>query len=256
MRLITLPVGCDASPPLFLKDMASARKRGKLRDAPCRARGQMLTKQLRRSSWVGLAVVVLGCLTGSQAATCAVKGNILSRQQQQNHQQQQRSGKSSTATPAAYWTGFLAGPRAALLRSHHHPRTTQRKRMAAAVTMFETASRNYFEVLGVQPQDDLHTIKKAYRQLCLANHPDLGGAKETFQLINEAYRVLSDSSRRRQHHQRVWGRSRKSQRAGDGQVRKTSRYVVGDVVGHLEEGWEGVIVGIDQVSPAQLGGMF
>jgi hypothetical protein len=210
----------------------------------------MLTERLRRSSWVGLAVVVLGCLTGSQAATFAIKERTPSRQQQHQHQLQQRSGNSHTATPAAYSSGFLAGPRAAFLRSRHHPRTTQRRRMAAAaVRMFEeTASRNYFEVLGVQPQDDLHTIKKAYRQLCLSNHPDLGGAKERFQLINEAYKVLSDSSRRLQHQQRVGGRSRTSQRAGEGQVWKTSRYVVGDVVGHLEEGWEGVILGVDQVS--------
>ena len=36
----------------------------------------------------------------------------------------------------------------------------------------ETMSQDYYEVLGVDRNADARTIKKAYRKIALANHPD------------------------------------------------------------------------------------
>lgn len=60
---------------------------------------------------------------------------------------------------------------------------------------------DYYEILGVSRNADLETIKKAYRRLALAYHPDRNPnnpeAEEKFKLINEAYEVLSDPDKRR-----------------------------------------------------------
>jgi curved DNA-binding protein CbpA len=57
---------------------------------------------------------------------------------------------------------------------------------------------DYYAVLGVKPEAPLSEIKQAYRQLVRLHHPDLTGSTDdqTVKLINEAYAVLSDASRR------------------------------------------------------------
>ncbi|MFT5447097.1 MAG: curved DNA-binding protein CbpA [Gammaproteobacteria bacterium] len=58
--------------------------------------------------------------------------------------------------------------------------------------------RNYYRVLQVQPDAAPDVIKASYRTLMqkLRFHPDLGGDNWNASVINEAYRVLSNSDRR------------------------------------------------------------
>lgn len=58
--------------------------------------------------------------------------------------------------------------------------------------------RNYYRVLGVQPDAPQELVRASYRTLMstLRGHPDLGGDHETAALINEAWAVLGDPARR------------------------------------------------------------
>jgi len=53
-----------------------------------------------------------------------------------------------------------------------------------------------YAALGVERDASAEEIKRAYRKAALANHPDRGGDKETFQRLQAAYEVLSNSDRR------------------------------------------------------------
>ena len=58
---------------------------------------------------------------------------------------------------------------------------------------------DYFEQLGVSRASTTIDIKKAYRKLANKYHPDRntsGEAKETFQLIQQAYDVIADPKKR------------------------------------------------------------
>src|SRR5437868_6836693 len=63
-----------------------------------------------------------------------------------------------------------------------------------------TATRDYYEVLGVPRGADDGTIKKAFRRLARELHPDVNKhdpqAEEKFKEAAEAYEVLSDPDRR------------------------------------------------------------
>jgi curved DNA-binding protein len=65
--------------------------------------------------------------------------------------------------------------------------------------------RDYYEVLGLEKGATAEDIKKAYRKLAKANHPDLHpgdkAAEERFKEINEAYEILSDDDKRRKYDQ-------------------------------------------------------
>ncbi len=64
------------------------------------------------------------------------------------------------------------------------------------------ASRDYYKILEVAPDASAEDIKRAYRRLALATHPDRNrndpNAEERFKAINEAYGVLSDPHKRAQ----------------------------------------------------------
>lgn len=65
--------------------------------------------------------------------------------------------------------------------------------------------RDYYEVLGVQKDASAEEIKKAYRKITKANHPDLHPGdkecEERFKEANEAYEVLSDEEKRKKYDQ-------------------------------------------------------
>lgn len=65
--------------------------------------------------------------------------------------------------------------------------------------------RDYYEVLGINRGASEDEIKKAYRKLAKANHPDLNpgdkAAETRFKEINEAYEVLSDADKKARYDQ-------------------------------------------------------
>jgi molecular chaperone DnaJ len=65
------------------------------------------------------------------------------------------------------------------------------------------ASKDFYKVLGVSKDASPEDIKKAYRKLARANHPDSkpgdAAAEERFKSISEAYSVLSDADRRKEY---------------------------------------------------------
>lgn len=67
------------------------------------------------------------------------------------------------------------------------------------------AKRDYYEVLGVDKKANKEDIKKAYRKLAMANHPDTHpndkNAEERFKEATEAYEILSDDEKRRNYDQ-------------------------------------------------------
>lgn len=67
------------------------------------------------------------------------------------------------------------------------------------------AKRDYYEVLGVSKDATLDQIKKAYRKIAMANHPDTHpndkDAEERFKEASEAYEILSDDKKRKNYDQ-------------------------------------------------------
>ena len=62
--------------------------------------------------------------------------------------------------------------------------------------MQKKLDRNYYAVLGVAREAEEKAVKKAFHAAALISHPDKGGTDEDFQLVNEAYNVLGDASKR------------------------------------------------------------
>ncbi len=60
--------------------------------------------------------------------------------------------------------------------------------------------KDYYKILGVQKNASEEEIKKAFRKLAHAYHPDKkGGDEAKFKEVNEAYSVLSDKQKRAQY---------------------------------------------------------
>jgi curved DNA-binding protein CbpA len=62
---------------------------------------------------------------------------------------------------------------------------------------------DYYDILGVERNSDIESIKKAYKKLALKYHPDRNkdepDTEEKFKKIAEAYGVLSDVNKRRMY---------------------------------------------------------
>jgi curved DNA-binding protein len=73
---------------------------------------------------------------------------------------------------------------------------------------------DYYEVLGVPRGADQDAIRRAYRKLARAYHPDLNSesdAEERFKELGEAYEVLSDAEKR-ERYDRLGARWREAER--------------------------------------------
>ena len=55
---------------------------------------------------------------------------------------------------------------------------------------------DHYKILGVPRDADRHTVQAAYRRLARRHHPDFGGDPRIMALLNEAWWVLGDASRR------------------------------------------------------------
>jgi molecular chaperone DnaJ len=67
------------------------------------------------------------------------------------------------------------------------------------------ANKDFYQVLGVDKDADAAAVKKAYRKLARANHPDSKpgdkAAEERFKQVAEAYDVLGDAEKRKEYDQ-------------------------------------------------------
>lgn len=67
----------------------------------------------------------------------------------------------------------------------------------------KSKQKDYYKILGVSPDLDEHSLKRAYRKLALQYHPDKvqeadkAEAEAHFAELNEAYEVLSDPEKKR-----------------------------------------------------------
>jgi curved DNA-binding protein len=58
---------------------------------------------------------------------------------------------------------------------------------------------DYYSTLGIPKTATQEEIKRAYRKMAAKHHPDRGGNTAEFQKVEEAYRTLSDESKRQQY---------------------------------------------------------
>ena len=82
--------------------------------------------------------------------------------------------------------------------------------------------RSYYDVLGVDLDASQDDIKRAYRRLAKAYHPDVNrepGADARFKEINEANRVLSAPDRRAQYDRFVLMRAMHTEHEQEKRVR-------------------------------------
>lgn len=115
---------------------------------------------------------------------------------------------SSLAFLQTTWAGFAHSPSPLLLhcRASRRPRllpvqlqNPRRCKVPYASSERSSPSPDYYQILDVSDDADAASIKRAYRRAALKNHPDVSNApdaRERFLLVQEAYNVLSDASKR------------------------------------------------------------
>jgi DnaJ-class molecular chaperone len=65
--------------------------------------------------------------------------------------------------------------------------------------MQSNKEKNYYNILHADRGSDEATLKKCFHKAALMYHPDKGGSDAEFQLVNEAWQVLSDNIKRQQY---------------------------------------------------------
>ncbi|PCH34747.1 TPR-like protein [Wolfiporia cocos MD-104 SS10] len=81
--------------------------------------------------------------------------------------------------------------------------------------------KDYYQILGLSHKCTTAEIRKAYRTYSLKYHPDKGGIAEKFNLVSEAYSILSNITSRRDYDIKL-KRSTRSTRKRNSQNRKQS----------------------------------
>ena len=66
----------------------------------------------------------------------------------------------------------------------------------ARVLLFDLCMWTAFEVLGLKDSASLHQIRSRYHLLCHYYHPDKSKEAAGFYLLQEIFKILSDSKRR------------------------------------------------------------
>lgn len=65
----------------------------------------------------------------------------------------------------------------------------------------------YYDILGIERDADIDDIKKAYRMLAKADHPDINGSSKTVNkrmaLLNKAYETLIDPIKRKDYDEQI-----------------------------------------------------
>lgn len=56
-----------------------------------------------------------------------------------------------------------------------------------------------YEILGIGKEATSEDIKEAYRRKAMENHPDKGGDPEKFKCVDQAYKILSNGSKRKRY---------------------------------------------------------
>ena len=73
---------------------------------------------------------------------------------------------------------------------------------------------NYYEILELSRAATQDEVKAAYKKMASVVHPDRGGSAMLFRLVQEAYDVLSDPVKRKQHDSDLAGPSGGNRHAG------------------------------------------
>lgn len=66
-------------------------------------------------------------------------------------------------------------------------------------------NKNYYAILGISKEADNNIIKKTFYKLSFQHHPDKGGDAQTFNLITEAYNILTSDERKIYDLRSKWG---------------------------------------------------
>ena len=81
---------------------------------------------------------------------------------------------------------------------------------------------NYYEILELSRTATQDEVKAAYKKMAAVVHPDKGGSAMLFRLVQEAYEVLSDPAKRKQHDSDLAGPSGGNRQAGTQQQQNQS----------------------------------